>query len=1358
MPKRSDIKKVLVIGSGPIVIGQAAEFDYAGAQACRVLKNEGINVVLCNSNPATIMTDRALADEIYLEPLTEESLKRIILKEKPDSLLASLGGQTGLTMGCKLAKSGFLARHGVKLIGTKLDAIDRSEDRELFKETMEKIHQPCVPSDIAYTVDECVAIANRLGYPVIVRPAYTLGGAGGGVAYDEEELRSISHNGLMLSPITQVLIEKYIGGWKEIEFEVLRDGAGNVLTVCSMENFDPVGIHTGDSIVIAPAVTLADKEYQMLRSASLAIITELGIEGGCNVQFALDPDSFEYSVIEVNPRVSRSSALASKATGYPIAKVATKIALGYTLDEIRNDVTGKTFACFEPTIDYVVVKLPKWPFDKFLYAKRELGTRMKATGEVMAIGTSFEMAIMKAVRGAEISLTTLNHKKQIGLSKEELLARLPEKTDERLFVVYQALCRGISVDEIFALTKIDRWFLNKLKNLVEYESELADCGKNTASDKLPREIYERGKKLGYLDKDIEKFSGKKVPYHKKAVFKMVDTCGAEFSARTPYFYSTYDEADHDEAKPFVAKSEKKRIIVIGSGPIRIGQGIEFDYSSVHCVWTLKELGYEVVIINNNPETVSTDFDTADRLYFESLTAEDVQHVIDVEKPYGVIITFGGQTAINLCRYFSTHRIRILGTSADSVDVAEDRERFEALLEKYAIPRPKGITVMTKDEALKAAERLEYPVLLRPSYVIGGQNMTIAFTEEDVSRYMDVILAQGIENPVLCDKYLMGTELEVDAISDGTDVLIPGIMQHIERTGIHSGDSIAVYPPYNLEDTMLERIIEVSTQLTLELKTKGLINIQYLIYRGQLYVIEVNPRASRTVPYISKVTGVPMVELATKIIVGAKLKKLGYGTGLYPASPYVAVKVPVFSFEKLNDVNSQLGPQMKSTGEVLGIGKTIEEAMFKGLVSAGFKMCHPSEQRPVGVYMTVNDQDKFDIVSIAKKFADLGCTIYATKGTAEVISELGVDVTVVDRLSATDTVVKLMNEGKIDYIVYTGKTDLESINDFIRLHHHAILLGITVLTALDTANALADIIASKFTEDNTELVDINHLRKEKLQLSFTKMQSCGNDYIYFDNRDGKITCPESIAINYVNIHYGIGGDGIVLIENSAVADAKMRIFNKDGTEGRVGGNAIRCVGKYLYEKGIVPRREMKIETANGINEVTVYSFNGKVNSASVNLGKAELAGENIPCIWKEDKIVNKPATIGGKEYKVTLVNLGNPHCVVFSEKVDAVDVETVGPLFENCEYFPERINAEFIRVVNRVTIKMRVWERGNGETWSCGTGAAAAVVAAVLNGYCDRDTNITVKLRGGDLVVNYHSDGEVELMGSVKTVYEGRLEI
>ncbi len=1351
MPKRSDIKKVLVIGSGPIVIGQAAEFDYAGAQACRVMKSEGINVVLCNSNPATIMTDKALADEIYLEPLTEESLKRIIIKEKPDSLLASLGGQTGLTMGCKLAKSGFLEKHGVKLIGTKLDAIDRSEDRELFKQTMEKINQPCVPSDIAYTVEECVAIANKLGYPVIIRPAYTLGGAGGGVAYNEEELRLISHNGLMLSPITQVLIEKYIAGWKEIEFEVLRDSKGNVLTVCSMENVDPVGIHTGDSIVVAPAVTLSTKEYDMLRTAALSIITELGIEGGCNVQFALNPDSFEYSVIEVNPRVSRSSALASKATGFPIAKVTSKIALGYTLDEIVNDVTGNTYACFEPTIDYLVVKMPKWPFDKFLYAKRELGTRMKATGEVMSIGTSFEMAIMKAVRGAEISTSTMNYKKFKDCTREELIAKLPEMTDERIFVVYAALKKGVTVDEVFNITKIDRWFLNKFKNLIAYEEALA-------TQKLTRELYEEGKRLGYLDKDIAELSGQKTPYRKKVAYKMVDTCAAEFPAKTPYFYSTFDPVEHDEAKPFIGKSGKKRIVVIGSGPIRIGQGIEFDYSSVHCVWTLKELGYEVAIINNNPETVSTDFDTADRLYFEPLTPEDVQHVLDIEKPYGVIITFGGQTAIKLCAYFASHGIRILGTSADSVDAAEDRERFEALLDKYSIPRPKALTVMTKEEALQAAEKLEYPVLLRPSYVIGGQNMTIAFTQEDVCRYMDVILAQGIENPVLCDKYLMGTELEVDAISDGKDVLIPGIMQHIERTGIHSGDSIAVYPPYNLDDTMLEKIIEVSTQLALELKTKGLINIQYLIYRGELHVIEVNPRASRTVPYISKVTGVPMVELATKIIVGAKLKKLGYGTGLYPSSPYVAVKVPVFSFEKLNDVNSQLGPQMKSTGEVLGIGKTIEEAMFKGLVSAGFKMCHPSERRPVGVYMTVNDQDKLDVLTIAKKFGDLGCTMYATKGTAKVINDLGFDCTVVERLSATDTVIKLMDEGKIDYIVYTGKTDMESINDFIRLHHHAILLGITVLTALDTANALADIITSRFTEDNTELVDINALRTEKLKLNFTKMQSCGNDYIVFDNRDGKITCPESIAVNYVLPHYGIGGDGIVLIENSSVADAKMRIFNKDGSEATQGGNAIRCIGKYLYEKGIVRKNEMKIETAKGINDVKVYSFSGKVNSASVNLGKVELSGEKIPCVWKENTIIDKTLNVCGEEYAATLVNVGNPHCVIFCDKVDAMDVETIGSELENCEYFPEGINTEFVRVVNKATLKMRVWERGSGETWACGTGACAAVVAAVLKGYCEQETNVTVKLRGGDLTVNYHADETVELMGSVKTVYEGTLEI
>lgn len=1354
MPKREDIKKVLVIGSGPIVIGQAAEFDYAGAQACRVLKDAGINVVLCNSNPATIMTDKALADEIYLEPLTTDTLKRIIIKERPDSLLASLGGQTGLTLGCQLAKEGFLDKYGVKLIGVNLSSIDRAEDRELFKETMEKINQPVVPSDIAYTVDECVAVAEKIGgYPVIVRPAYTLGGAGGGVAYNEEELRLISHNGLMLSPITQVLIEKYIGGWKEIEFEVLRDSHGNVLTVCSMENFDPVGVHTGDSIVIAPAVTLSDKEYQMLRTASLQIISELGIEGGCNCQFALDPDSFEYAVIEVNPRVSRSSALASKATGYPIAKVATKIALGYTLDEIKNDVTGKTYACFEPTIDYIVIKLPKWPFDKFLYAKRNLGTRMKATGEVMAIGTSFEQAIMKAVRGAEISLSSLNMPKLAKLGDDEIVEKLHDLTDERLFVVYEAIKRGVAIETIYNITKIDEWFLYKMRNLSEFE-------KSIAGRAITKAEYLKGKKLGYPDKELERLSGNKVPMHARSTFKMVDTCGAEFAAQTPYFYSTYDENEHDEAAPYVTKSranKKKRIIVIGSGPIRIGQGIEFDYSSVHCVWALKRLGYEVVIINNNPETVSTDFDTADRLYFESLTPEDVQNVIDIEKPYGVVITFGGQTAIKLCAYLDKKGIRILGTPADSVDLAEDRERFDALLEQFHIARPKGLTVMTKEEAIHAAEQLGYPVLLRPSYVIGGQNMTIAFTQNDIERYMDVILAQKIENPVLCDKYLMGTELEVDAISDGVDVLIPGIMQHIERAGVHSGDSIAVYPPYNLSDAMLKKIVDVSTDLAISLKTKGLINIQYLIYHNELYVIEVNPRASRTVPYISKVTGVPMVDLATKIMVGAKLKRLGYGTGLYKNSPYVAVKVPVFSFEKLNDVNSQLGPEMKSTGEVLGIGKTIEEALFKGLVSAGFNMKHPTKQRPSGIYFTINDQDKFEIINIVKKFADLGLTLYATKGTADVIRSLGLDCTDVARLSTNDEIFKLMDDGKIDYIVYTGKTDIESITNYMSLHHHAILLGITVLTSLDTTNALADVIAGRYNQFNTELVDINKLRTEKLKLDFCKMHSCGNDYIIFNNMNGEITCPESLAINFSDRHYAIGADGIVMIEKSDVADAKVNVYNRDGSDGGLAANPIRCVAKYLFDNRIVKSENISIESCGIVRNLSVNSFNGVASSVAVSLGKPEFVGNKIPCSL-DGEIIDREVELEGKKYKITCVNVGNPHCVIFVDRVEDIDIDALGQTLSYSGMFPEGVFLECVRVVNGVTVKMRVWEKVNGETWACGSAAAAAATAAIINGKCLKGETITVKLKGGDLFVKLADNGEVELDGFVKQSFKGIIEI
>ncbi len=1072
MPLRSDIKKVLVIGSGPIVIGQAAEFDYAGTQACRALKQEGLEVVLINSNPATIMTDKAMADKIYIEPLTLDVVKRVIEIEKPDSVLSTLGGQTGLTLSMQLAEEGFLSSHNVKLLGANPETIHKAEDRQAFKDTMEKIGEPCIPSKVVETVEDAVEFAKVIDYPVIVRPAFTLGGTGGGIANNEEELRDISTNGLRLSPITQILVEKCISGWKEIEFEVIRDSKGNVITVCSMENFDPVGVHTGDSIVIAPAVTLSDREYQMLRTAALNIISELKVEGGCNCQFALHPTSFKYAVIEVNPRVSRSSALASKATGYPIAKVATRIAIGYTLDEIINQVTGKTYACFEPALDYVVIKFPKWAFDKFVYAKRTLGTQMKATGEVMAIGTSFEQAMMKAVRSIELGLDSMNLKKLEKYSTGEILAMLNTVDDERSFQVYEALKRGVSVDEIHDITKIDKWFLNKLLNLVNLENWLAD-------GELTEEKYNIAKQYGYLDSTIERMSGQKCPLRKRAVYKMVDTCAGEFKAETPYFYSTFDE--ENEARQFIDRTDKgkKKVIVFGSGPIRIGQGIEFDYCSVHCVWTLKELGYEAVICNNNPETVSTDFDTGDRLYFDPLTKEDVESIIETEKPYGVVVQFGGQTAIKLTRHLSDMGVRILGTSADSIDAAEDRERFDELLEKCKIPRPEGFTVMTAEEAVEVADKLGYPVLLRPSYVLGGQNMIIAHSDADVIEYMGIITRTMIENPVLIDKYMMGTEVEVDAICDGTDFLIPGIMEHIERAGVHSGDSISVYPAQNLSPSVKKTIIEYTRLLATELKVVGLVNIQYVVYNNQVYVIEVNPRSSRTVPYISKVTGIPMVDIATKLMFGATLKELGYESGLYPEGDYVAVKVPVFSFEKLMDVDTHLGPEMKSTGEVLGIAKTREEAIFKGMVAAGWKMIHPAlakKGEPTGVLFSVRKSDRPELPALAKKYSDLGFTLYATEGNADTIERSGMKVTKVNKVheNYSENVMTLLESGKICYVVSTSAKGRDPSSESVRLRRLAVEHDIDCLTAIDTANALADSLSGKFTDLNTTLVDINKL--------------------------------------------------------------------------------------------------------------------------------------------------------------------------------------------------------------------------------------------------------------------------------------------
>ena len=1063
MPKDQAIRKVLVIGSGPIIIGQAAEFDYAGAQACRVLKQEGINVVLVNSNPATIMTDQHLADEIYLEPLNAATIRRIIEKERPDGLIAGLGGQTGLTLAMQLSRDGTLDEFGVRLLGSPISAIEKAEDREKFRETMLAIGQPCVPSGIAETLEDALSVAKEIGYPVIVRPAYTLGGSGGGIAADEAEMRQIARVGLDASPITQILVEKCIAGWKEIEFETMRDASGNVIAVCSMENVDPVGIHTGDSVVVAPALTLSDKEYQMLRSASLDIVSAIGIVGGCNCQFALNPDSFEYAVIEVNPRVSRSSALASKATGYPIAKITTRLALGYALDEIANDITGKTCACFEPTVDYVVVKFPKWPFDKFYGSSRRLGTQMKATGEVMSIGQQFEEALMKAVRGAEISLDTLNAPP---LSDEDIRIRLSMQDDHRLFTVFEALKKGLSVDEIFNITKIDRFFLFRLKNLADLEIRLKKTG-------LQPGDYALLKKLGYPDSAIRRLTGVQDLPGWPFSYKMVDTCGAEFAAEPPYFYSCTDKICESR---MLKRSGRPVVIVLGSGPIRIGQGIEFDYSSVHCVWTLRKIGYDVVIINNNPETVSTDYDTADRLYFEPLTPEDVWNIIQVEKPVGVVVAFGGQTAIKLTQFLAGKNIPILGTSAESIDIAEDRERFDALLEQFGIRRPRGMAVRTLDEAVAAAEELGYPVLLRPSYVIGGQNMTISRSKEKTVDYMTRILAGGIENPVLVDQYLPGIELEVDVISDGQDVLIPGIMEHIERAGVHSGDSIAVYPPFNLTEKFQEKICDISTKLALALGTKGLVNIQYLIFDNALYVIEVNPRASRTVPYISKVTGVPMVDLAARVMLGEPLKGMGYGIGLYPAPPYCAIKVPVFSFEKLNDADSILGPEMKSTGEVLGIGITKAEALFKGLSAAGFSLPTARDRSRMGVLLSVEDEDFPDAIAMAKRCYDLGIQVYATKDTARAISAVGIHVTTVADPKISDEIITLMENGAVNYIIYTGAVKDDTVGDYRVLHRKAMILGIPCMTSLDTANALADILGSRFSLENTELVDINCMRR------------------------------------------------------------------------------------------------------------------------------------------------------------------------------------------------------------------------------------------------------------------------------------------
>jgi len=1067
MPRRNDVKKVLVIGSGPIIIGQAAEFDYAGTQACRALKEEEIEVVLVNSNPATIMTDTNIADKVYIEPLKAEVLKKIILKEKPDSILPTLGGQTGLNLAMELAEEGFFEKNGIKLLGTATEAIKMAEDRQAFKDTMLSIGEPCIASKVVSTLEDALEFAREIDYPVVVRPAYTLGGTGGGIAYDEEQLKEIGSNGLRLSRVHQVLIEKCISGWKEIEYEVMRDGKGNVITVCNMENIDPVGVHTGDSIVVAPSQTLSDKEYQMLRSSALKIISALGIEGGCNVQFALHPTSFEYAVIEVNPRVSRSSALASKATGYPIAKVATKIAIGYGLDEIQNAVTGKTYACFEPTLDYVVVKIPKWPFDKFVKAERTLGTQMKATGEVMAISSSFEAALMKAIRSLELGLSTLEQDIYKEFDTTQIYEKLKDVDDERIFIVAEAIRRNIPVSEINAITKIDEFFLNKIKELVLMEEKL----KRITLSELSAEILLKAKKLGFTDVAIAKFMGcsekeigdMKARSNIRAVYKMVDTCAAEFEAATPYYYSTYDE--YSEVK----ESSRKKALVIGSGPIRIGQGIEFDYCSVHSVWALREEGYETIIANNNPETVSTDFDTADRLYFEPLTPEDVENIVKTEKPDGAIVQFGGQTAIKLTKALHKMGVKIFGTQPEYIDASEDREKFDEILEKLNIPRPKGETVFTLEQALKSANKLGYPVLVRPSYVLGGQGMEIAYNDNDVREFMEVINRVKQEHPILIDKYMMGKEIEVDAICDGEDILIPGIMEHLERAGVHSGDSISVYPTMSLSEKVKNTIVDYTQKLAKALNVVGLVNIQYVLYNNNVYVIEVNPRSSRTVPYISKVTGIPMVNIATKLLTGRKLKDFGYGTGLYREADYVAVKVPVFSFEKLRDVDISLGPEMKSTGEVLGIAKNFPEALYKGIIATGIRL----PERGGGILMTVRDTDKPELIPLAEEFEKLGYTLWATGKTANMLNMHGIATNAVKKIEeGSPNILDLIQSGKISLVINTPTRGRQPERDGFKIRRKAVEMSIPCLTSLDTAKAIIQCLKLGKSAKDLEVIDLS----------------------------------------------------------------------------------------------------------------------------------------------------------------------------------------------------------------------------------------------------------------------------------------------
>ncbi len=1337
MPRDRNIKKILIVGAGADVVGQSAEFDNAGVRSLGVFRKAGIFTVLLDPDPACVMTDGELADAVYLEPLTVNTVKRLIEKERPDALFASFGGENSLAIALELSRKGFLDDFGVKLIGVSEDTISRTKDAELFRKTLEGAEIPSVPYRSAADANEACAAAEKLGYPVTLRSSAEYGKCELRTAHTPRELRIIVSEILGASHSKRVIVEKYIFGRKEIEIDVLRDKFGSAAAVCSIENIDPVGIHSGDSAQVTPVLTLSAGEYDELRSMAIKTAAALGAVGWCGVRFAVAHDEFEYVVTEATVGFSRGASFAERATGYPIAYTASDLALGCSLDEVKIVPSGKQSAFFEPKQDYVALRLPKWPFDKFAKVSRLLGQHMKSTGAAVAAAPCFEAALIKAVRGTNPDSHGLHREYDEDISLED---RLENADDLRLFTIFEALSSGVSAEEIRDITNIDSFFINKIKHISDFEKELAKG--------LDDEKYIKAKKLGYTDLSIEKISGDTVRRKRAAVYKAIDACGQERSEMSPCFYSTYDD---------VCESRKSKrsggpiALVVSSGPVRIGAGAEFDYSAVRCIKTLRSLGYEVALISCDPDGVSADHGLADRVYLEPSSEEDVLNVFRAESAVGVFLPFGTARAARLAEFLISNGVRVFGADADIIFGMES-VRVQEILKKFAYVLPETEYIKTNEAALRVCEKLGYPVVLRPEHLSSGQNIVVAKDDKEVKLYVKRMLDGGT-NSVIADKYMEGKELEITAISDGKDVLIPAVIEHIERAGVLEGDSVAVYPPYDVSDKIITEAAEIAEKIAVAIGVRGMINLQLLIYKNALYVTDISPFVSRSLPFISKASGIPAMDIAVKVMAGSSLASIGAGKGICPVPPYVAVKAPVYSFEKLTDAGSYIGPRMKATGQTMGVGRTFYEAFYKAFCAAGFEIT-----REKGVLLSAEKHYLPDLPAIARKFESIGARIYATSDTARWLGAIGINAETVRGVRENDDGASLLNSGKIGFVLYAGALYDSTVKDYIALHRRALKNGALCFSSLPAAMTFAKVLRDRYNDSNTELVDLNNRRKERAVLRFSKMQGCGDDYIFIDNFDGSITSPESLCIAMCDRHYGVGADGVVLIERSNKADARIRIFNRDGSESAIAGNCIRCTAKYLYDKNICAKSCISVETVNGVRHMNVYTGGGKVTYVTVNMGRALLAGAELPCTLQtaSGKIIGQSVNIGGTEQKITCVSMGSPHCVVFYDKVEGLDINSLGKAFLQSPIFPEGVNTEFVRVIDSTTIKMRVYEKVCGETFACGTGACAAVVAACENGYCEKGKDITVKLNGGDLVVNYKNDG-VTLSGDAKFVYDGVTE-